>query len=61
MNLDPENEADRARLDQAAEVLASYDTKYFTCHCTGIAPYTYLKAIMGEKLSYLSGGQCIDL
>ena len=61
MNLDPENESDRARLNQAAKTLSSYDTKYLTCHCTGLSQYAYLKEIMGEKLAYISGGQYVEL
>ena len=61
MNIDAEQEAGQKRLSEAAKTLSSYDTKYFTCHCTGLMQYAYLKEIMGEKLAYLAGGQYVDL
>ncbi|MBQ9563096.1 MAG: MBL fold metallo-hydrolase [Lachnospiraceae bacterium] len=50
-----------AYLDAAAEELLSYDCTYYTCHCTGLTQYGYLKARMGKRLSYLAGGGEIDL
>ncbi len=50
-----------AVLDKAAEILKSYDTEYYTCHCTGIEQYRCLKAAMGEQLHYLASGQMIEI
>lgn len=50
-----------AYLDAAAKELLSYDCIYYTCHCTGLAQYGYLKARMGKKLHYLAGGDEIIL
>lgn len=58
MNL-PVEEGYTAALDQAAEVLGKYDAEYYTCHCTGIPQYHYLKSRMGEKLHYLSTGETL--
>ena len=45
-------------LKSIAERLNSYNTSYFTCHCTGEAQYQYMKGIM-ERLGYLSAGDNI--
>ena len=44
-----------------ADKLMEYDTKYFTCHCTGHEQFDCMKQIMGDKLSYLSAGQVIEV
>jgi hypothetical protein len=36
--------------------LNSYETKYYTFHCTGIEAYRKLKMTMGDKISYLATG-----
>lgn len=55
------NGEERDRLDQAAEILGQYDCTYYTCHCTGLGQYDYLKDKMGERLRYLSTGQQLEL
>lgn len=55
VNVDPEGEG-RKRLEQVADELLSYPTKYYTGHCTGTAQYAFLKDIMKDKLEYLSTG-----
>lgn len=60
MKVDPAG-PDHAVLDQAAQALMQADTRFATCHCTGLAQYAYLKARMGDKLCYLSAGQQITL
>lgn len=44
-----------------ADKLMEYDTKYFTCHCTGLEQFDYMKRIMGDRLSYLSAGNMIEI
>jgi len=41
--------------------LCSYNTKFYTCHCTGEAAYGVLKDIMGDRLEYFSGGTVIEI
>ena len=41
-------------------MLASYDTDYFTCHCTGVEQYEYMKRFM-PRLSYLPAGGRIEV
>lgn len=52
MKLDPEGPA----LEEAAQVLARYDTQFYTGHCTGLEQFAHLKAILGERLHYLAAG-----
>ena len=55
MKLDPEGDG-RQTLEAAAEALLALPTRYYTCHCTGVPQYAFLKTIMGDRLSYLSAG-----
>ena len=41
-----------------AEYLNSFDTIYYTCHCTGVEQYKFMKQYM-PNLGYLSTGQSI--
>lgn len=43
-----------------AKTLNTWDTKYFTCHCTGVKPYRMLKQILNEKINYFSAGKEIN-
>lgn len=61
MKLDPECDADRERLERAADALLAHKTAYYTGHCTGEAPYALLKARMGGRLMPLSTGMTIEL
>lgn len=54
MKLDPV--ADSEVLKAAAVSLNEYDTRYCTCHCTGVEQFEALKGCMGDKLCYLSAG-----
>ena len=56
--LDPAGE-DRSRLQQTAELLQMFPTRYWTCHCTGVPQYKFLKEIMGPQLEYLAAGQTL--
>lgn len=48
------------KLAEYAAVLASHKTDYYTCHCTGLEQYNFMKKYM-PQLSYLSCGQSIVL
>ena len=41
------------------DVLASYDTDYYTCHCTGVEQFEYMKRFM-PRLNYLSTGGRVE-
>jgi 7,8-dihydropterin-6-yl-methyl-4-(beta-D-ribofuranosyl)aminobenzene 5'-phosphate synthase len=50
---------ERKVLDEAAQVLLEHNAVYYTCHCTGLPQYEYLKQRMGSRLRYLAAGQQI--
>lgn len=41
---------------QIANELRKYPSRFYTCHCTGIAAYEEMKSIMGEQLQYIHSG-----
>ncbi|MBR2045913.1 MAG: MBL fold metallo-hydrolase [Agathobacter sp.] len=45
-------------LMEYAKILDEFDTAYFTCHCTGVEQYQFMKNQM-RKLSYLATGDII--
>ena len=59
MKLATEGE-DKTVLDEAVEFLNKQPVKYYTCHCTGIEQYEYLKERM-PKLEYAASGDIIEL
>lgn len=48
------------RLVSFAHELDAYDSAYYTCHCTGVEQYAFMKPYM-KKLHYLSAGQTIEI
>lgn len=59
MKLDPDG-ADKTTLEEAAAFLMDTCTDYYTCHCTGEAPYAFLKSRMNSKLHYIACGDRIE-
>ena len=47
-------------LDKASQELMQYDTQYYTCHCTGMEQYQFMKKYM-DRLYYLSCGTTIEI
>lgn len=45
-------------LDSYAKYLDSFNTKYYTCHCTGAEQYEHMKKHM-KRLHYISSGEKI--
>lgn len=60
MNIDPET-SEKTRLDEAAQVLLQSKATFYTGHCTGLAPYAYLKNKMGDRLHYISTGTELEI
>ncbi len=60
MNLDPQTES-KEKLDLIARKLIETDCMYYTCHCTGVEQYDYLKTKMKDKLKYISSGLEFDI
>ena len=48
------------KLKSYAEYLNSFDTDFYTCHCTGKAQYEFMKQYM-PRLKYLSTSEKIEL
>ena len=46
-------------LGSYAKVLDGYDTDYYTCHCTGVEQYQFMKKYM-QRLNYLATGNIIE-
>lgn len=61
MKVDTLSADGRTLLDAAADTLLGYNIKYYTCHCTGLEQYAYLKERMGGALSYFAAGETIEL
>lgn len=61
MTLNCQQPADQQILNQAAELLQKSGAQYYTCHCTGLEQYAYLKKLMPANLHYLSSGSIIEL
>ena len=49
----------RVIIGTAEELKAYRNTEFYTCHCTGTAPYEVMKKIMGNRLKYLHTGDRI--
>ena len=60
MKLDPEG-GGRAFLESAADTLLALPCVYYTGHCTGEAPFAFLKARMGDRLHALKTGYAYTL
>lgn len=48
-------------IKKIAHKLLTFNSTFYTCHCTGIPSYTLLKNEMGDKISYLSTGGSITI
>lgn len=53
---DINTEQGRQFLTESAQMLCAHNCIYYTCHCTGVQQYEYLKALMQQKLHYISSG-----
>ncbi len=53
--------ADAAYLQQVANVLQRFPTRYYTGHCTGETAYQFLKPYLQNRLERLSSGMVLDL
>lgn len=48
------------RLREYAEYLDSFDTSFYTCHCTGVEQYEFMKKHM-SRLEYISCGDVVNI
>ena len=49
-----------AELTALGEALAAHNTDYYTCHCTGVEQYAFLRGRM-PRLRYLAGGETVQI
>ncbi len=47
------------QLTALASTLTTYPTDYYTCHCTGLGPYRFMRTAL-PRLSYLACGESIS-
>jgi 7,8-dihydropterin-6-yl-methyl-4-(beta-D-ribofuranosyl)aminobenzene 5'-phosphate synthase len=52
---------DNELLQEIANRLKAHQTRYYTCHCTGIKAFQFLNNAMKEQIAYLSTGCSIEL
>lgn len=48
-------------VDAVGKYLLGTGSQCYTCHCTGIESYERLKAVMGDKINYLSAGTQLEI
>lgn len=49
-----------SKLESYAKMLNKYNTHYYTCHCTGVEQYKYMKRFM-DNLDYISIGKTVTI
>ena len=47
-------------LEDYAKILDAYNTEYYTCHCTGMEQYQFMKKYM-QRLNYFATGNKMEL
>lgn len=47
--------------EEIAARLQNYCTKYYTCHCTRVEYYEYLKQRMGDQICYIGAGDIKEI
>ena len=47
-------------LKHYAEYLNEFDTDFYTCHCTGVEQYEFMRKYM-DNLNYISTGDCAEI
>lgn len=56
MKLDPNGDGGE-ELKKSAKILKGFNTTYYTCHCTGVEQFDYIKGILNQQLNYFSCGE----
>jgi 7,8-dihydropterin-6-yl-methyl-4-(beta-D-ribofuranosyl)aminobenzene 5'-phosphate synthase len=51
------NESEIEEIEDIAEELKKYPSKFVTCHCTGIPAYEIMKPVLGDRLEYVHSGE----
>ena len=53
----PYDDTELREIEDIANELKSYPTKFVTCHCTSVPAYELMKRIMGDQLEYVHSGE----
>ena len=59
--LDPTDAADAKALAEVGADMSRSGARFWAGHCTGEKAYRALKSLLGDRLSYLSTGDCIEI
>ncbi len=59
-NPDTKKSEDPEMIKEIGKYLKSMNTRYYTCHCTGIESFNMLKNLMGVQIKYFSTGSKIE-
>ncbi|MCR5089714.1 MAG: MBL fold metallo-hydrolase [Oscillospiraceae bacterium] len=46
---------------ETAKALKTYDTQFYTCHCTGVPAFRVMQSVMGDRLDYVHSGDSVPL
>jgi 7,8-dihydropterin-6-yl-methyl-4-(beta-D-ribofuranosyl)aminobenzene 5'-phosphate synthase len=57
----PVETKDVEELKTYSKILNDTKTIFYTCHCTGVEQFDYLKEIMKDQLEYLSAGSYLEV
>ncbi len=57
-SLDKTPESDQL-LNEICDGLSEYDSKFYTCHCTGDYAYNFIKERLGDKIDYIATGMVL--
>jgi 7,8-dihydropterin-6-yl-methyl-4-(beta-D-ribofuranosyl)aminobenzene 5'-phosphate synthase len=60
-NPSSEKNEDEQVIYELGNMLSKWNTKYYTCHCTGITPYKKLKEILNNNINYFATGDVLKL
>lgn len=49
-------------IQKVGDALKGYEnTKFYTCHCTGLDAYNILKDLLGDKINYICAGTVLNI
>lgn len=52
---------DQKFLGEFAQELKNTNCNFYTCHCTSLENYSFLKTILNEKISYIKSGEKLEI
>ena len=61
MKPDGYTDLDKLEIQELAKRLQSTSIQFYTCHCTGLKAYQWMKEIMNDQIEYLHCGDTLNL